>query len=96
MRTRTALAALLLALATLTSACGKSPAEKQADCQKALTKTATKTNRPEACKDLSQDDYETLLMAWAMKNAVDEMPKADRDLLDYSDDGELNDSISGN
>ncbi|MEV0691791.1 hypothetical protein [Streptomyces sp. NPDC050388] len=95
MRTRTALTAVLLALAVLTAGCGKSEAEQQADCQKALTSEATKTNRPDACKGLSQDDYDALLMAWALKNALNEMPKKDRDTLDYYDDGKLNGSIGG-
>ncbi|WP_435252048.1 hypothetical protein [Streptomyces tendae] len=95
MRTRTALAAGLLALAALTTACGKSDAEQQADCQKALSSEATKTNRPDACKDLSQEDYDTLLMAWSLNHAIDEMPEQDQQLLDKYDDGELNDSIGG-
>lgn len=96
MRTRTALTAALLALAAFTAGCGKSDAETQADCEKALTSAATKTNRPDACKDLSQEDYETLLMGWALNNAIDDMPQQDQDLLDKYDDGELNESISGN
>ncbi|MDH6435595.1 cytochrome c5 [Streptomyces sp. SAI-144] len=95
MRTRTALPAVLLAVAAVTAACGKSEAEQQADCQKALTSSSTKTSRPEACKDLSQDDYETLLMAYALQQGINDMPTEDQQLLDMSDDGELNGSISG-
>lgn len=95
MRTRTAITAGALLLAAFAAACGKSEAEQQADCQKALTSDATKTNRPDACKDLSQEDYETLRMAWALENAVRDMPESEQDLLDKYDDGELNDSISG-
>ena len=94
MHIRPALVAVALLVATLT-ACGKSEAEQQADCQKALTAEATRTNRPEACEPLSQDDYNTLLMAYTLENAIGDMPKEDQDLLDYGDDGELNDSIIG-
>jgi hypothetical protein len=94
MHARRAAAAVLVALAAVT-ACGKSEAEEQADCEKALTSAATKTNRPDACKGLSQKDYDTLLMGWALENAIDGMSQEDRDLLDYSDDGELNGSIGG-
>ena len=96
MRTRAALTAALLALVALTAGCGKSDAEQQADCEKALTSTATKTNRPDACKDLSQKDYDTILMGWALENAINDMPEQDQDVLDKYDDGELNDSIGGN
>jgi len=63
------------------------------DCQKALSSAATKTDRPEACDGLSQEDYDTLLAGWVVQHTLDEMPKGDRDLLDYSDDGEINGSI---
>lgn len=67
-RTTTALlTSLLLASATAGCSSGKSQDEIAKDCQKALTSAATKTSRPDACKDLSQDDYETLLMAWVLK-----------------------------
>ncbi|CAL9666274.1 hypothetical protein SUDANB145_07177 (plasmid) [Streptomyces sp. enrichment culture] len=93
MRIRTAAVGVAL-LATLV-ACGKSEADQQADCQKAINAESTKTNRPDACKDLSQDDYDTLLMAYALENAVKDLPEDTQDLLDHSDDGELNDSIIG-
>lgn len=63
------------------------------NCEKALTKSATKTDRPDACEELSQDDYDTLLMGWALENAMDGMSKKDRDTLDYFDDGSINGSI---
>lgn len=84
-------AALLLAL----TACGKSEAETQADCKAALTESSTKTDRPTACEDLSQEDYDALLMAHALKNALKDMPKKERDALDYYDDGSINGSITG-
>jgi hypothetical protein len=65
------------------------------DCQKAIDSTSTKTDRPGACKDLNQEDYDLLLMHWAMQNAIEGMPQKDQDLLDYHDDGELNGSIGG-
>jgi len=65
MRARRAIAtaAVLLAAAT---ACGKSEAEQQADCQAAITEDSTKTNRPEACESLSQEDYDLILMHWVL------------------------------
>lgn len=89
--TRLATALLLLGL----TACGKSAAEMQADCKAALTESSTKTDRPAACDDLSQEDYDALLMAYALNNALKDMPKKDRDLLDYHDDGSINGSITG-
>lgn len=64
------------------------------DCQKALTASATKTHRPDACKGLKQDDYDTLLMAWTLKHALADMPKDDRDALDRYDDGSINGSLT--
>lgn len=90
LRSAAVIAAVLIAAAV---ACGKSEAEQQAACQKALNSSSTETSRPDACEDLSQEDYDTLLMSWAMNNAIDGMSQDDRDLLDHSDDGELNGSI---
>ena len=64
------------------------------DCQKALTPSATKTHRPDACEGVKQDDYDTLLMAWTLKNAIKDMPKDERDTLDYYDDGSVNGSLT--
>lgn len=87
----TAAAGLLLALAL--TACGSS--YTVADCQKALTDASTETNRPKECADLSQEDYKTVLMNKAIKDALGDMSQEDRDLLDYGDDGKLNDSVTG-
>lgn len=85
MRTRTALTATLLALAALTAACGKSDEEIAVDCQKALASGAhaTETDRPDACKDLPQDDYEALLMSQALKDSgiIDEDGNVDAEEL---------------
>lgn len=86
MRTRTALTAILLALAAITAACGRSNDEIAADCQKALAKStagATKSSRPEACEGLPQDDYEALLMSEALKDTgvIDEDGNVDADEL---------------
>ena len=68
MRTATLLATLLLlAGAAVGCTSGRSQDEIAADCQKALTSAATKTHRPDACKDLSQDDYDALLMHWVLQ-----------------------------
>lgn len=63
------------------------------DCEKAINSSSTKTDRPEACEGLSQDDYDTLHMGWILHNTLDDMPKKDRDTLDYFDDGSINGSI---
>ncbi|MFF1682816.1 hypothetical protein [Streptomyces sp. NPDC058256] len=67
MKTRTAVAFIALLTAALT-ACGKSEADRQADCQKVIDGTSTVTDRPEACQDLSAEDYRTLLTDWVRKN----------------------------
>jgi hypothetical protein len=72
---------------------GKSYDEMVKDCQNALTSTSTKTDRPEACEGLKQDDYDTILVSWTLKNAFHDMPKTDRDTLDYYDDGSINGSL---
>ncbi|MER7953857.1 hypothetical protein [Streptomyces sp. NPDC096030] len=87
---RTALAALAAALCLGLTACTSYSAE---DCQKALTDESTKTNRPTECQDLSQEDYNLLIMHRALKGAMDDMSKEERDMLDYQDDGSINDSI---
>lgn len=92
---RTAITAGIVAGLLLLAACGKSEAEMQADCQKALGPTSTKTDRPDACKELSQDDYDTLLTHWAVSHVLDGMSQDDKDILDLYDDGEVNGSIGG-
>ncbi|MEV7712304.1 hypothetical protein [Streptomyces sp. NPDC088270] len=73
MRTRTTAAAIVTAclLTALTTACGRSSEEVAADCQQALAKTptATKTNRPDACTDLSEDDYTALLISQGLRDS---------------------------
>ncbi|MER7813646.1 hypothetical protein ABZ714_30660 [Streptomyces sp. NPDC006798] len=81
-------AGLLLAL----TACTSYSAE---DCQKAITGNSTKTNRPTECKDLSQEDYDLILMHWALKESISEMSQEERDMLDYHDDKNINGSIPG-
>ncbi|MGY4994073.1 hypothetical protein [Streptomyces sp. 900105245] len=94
MRTRTAFAAGLLLLATAATACGKSEAEMQADCQKAITAATVKSKqRPDACKGLSKEDYNTIEAAWIVHHTYDGMSKKDRDTLDYWDDGSINGSL---
>ena len=94
MRRTIAIAATLLALTAGATACAKSQDEIVADCLKALDQRAegSKT-KPEACKPLSDDDYQTVLMGWVIRKEglgnVDEHPE---DLLDYADDGEVNGS----
>jgi uncharacterized protein YecT (DUF1311 family) len=81
-----AFAAALLALA----GCSSYSAE---DCQNAIDDSSTKTNRPKECADLSQEDYDTILLNRAVNDAFNDMDQKDQDLLDYYDDGSINDSI---
>ncbi|WEH38422.1 hypothetical protein [Streptomyces sp. AM 2-1-1] len=69
MRTRTAVASIAMLTAALT-ACGTSETDRQADCKKAISATRTYTvpDRPEACRVLSDEDYEMLQTAWVSKN----------------------------
>lgn len=64
---RTVIIALFL-LATLT-ACGSERTQDEiaADCQKAIDKTSTKTNRPEACDGLTDDNYRLILAHWILE-----------------------------
>lgn len=51
--------ALLIAGA---AGCSKSQDEIAEDCRQAIDSTSTKTNRPDECKGLSDDNYQLLLM----------------------------------
>lgn len=59
----TAAAVLLLTL----SACGKTDAQKQADCAQAIDSASTVTNRPDACAAVPTADYKTLLISYTIK-----------------------------
>lgn len=67
--------------------------ETVAACQKAIGPSSTKTHRPAACEGLTADDYSTLLISWTLKHTFDDMPKADRDALDYYDNGTIDGSL---
>lgn len=62
------LAVCLLAGATAGCSSEKSQDEIAADCVKAITDASTKTSRPDECEGLPQDDYDALLMSWALKD----------------------------
>ncbi|MGW6144431.1 hypothetical protein [Streptomyces sp. NPDC055140] len=62
-------------------------------CQQEIDSSSTKTHRPDACEDVNQKDYDTLLTAWILQHTFDDMPKKDRDILDYYDDGSINGSL---
>lgn len=87
------IAAVIAIITTVVWMNGKSYDEMVDDCQNSLTATATTTHRPEACEGLKKDDYETLLIAWSLKNALHDMPQSDQDMLDYYDDGSINGSL---
>ena len=65
MRT-TATLAVTAALLLAVTGCGKSQAEKEDACQKAIDETSTVTNRPDACKDIPEQDYKGMLLAYTV------------------------------
>ncbi|MER5950324.1 hypothetical protein ABT127_30200 [Streptomyces sp. NPDC001904] len=67
MKTRTAIIAVALLAATL-AGCTRTEANKRTDCRNALTDGAATADRPDACKDVSEDDYQTLLADWREEN----------------------------
>lgn len=90
MRSRTIPAlALLLTVAFGVTACGQSEAEKQASCYDAIkARTEGDKAKPQACKDLSEDDYNTLVMGWVLeKTGLDELGEHPEDLPDFAEDG---------
>lgn len=81
--------ALSLTVAFGATACGQSEADKQAKCYDAIkARTEGDKSKPEACKDLPQDDYDTLLMGWVLeKTGLDEVSEHPEDLADFGEDG---------
>ncbi|CAM5590020.1 hypothetical protein [Streptomyces purpurascens] len=63
------------------------------DCQKALAaqSKAGGEGKPSDCNGVKKDDYGALVIS----NAFDNLPQKDQDVLDYYDDGSINDSIGG-
>lgn len=60
------------------------------DCVAALKERAEgNKSKPEACEGLKEDDY----MALVISQAFNDLPQKDQNLLDYYDDGSINDSI---
>ncbi|MFI6661509.1 hypothetical protein ACIBL8_39015 [Streptomyces sp. NPDC050523] len=60
-------------------------------CVAALKEQAKAGNqgKPDACKDVKEDDYTALVVS----NAINGLPQTDKDLLDYYDDGDMNGSV---
>lgn len=88
---RRAITAAALAAGLLLTGCSSYTVE---DCKNALTDKSTKTSRPKECEDLSQKDYDLLLMGRALEKGLSEMDQEDRDVLDMYDDGKVNGSIN--
>ncbi|MGW5175882.1 hypothetical protein ACWERY_16160 [Streptomyces sp. NPDC004082] len=61
------------------------------DCQHALVaqSKAGGKGKPSACEDVKEDDYTALVVS----TALDGMPKKDRDMLDYFDNGTIDGSV---
>jgi hypothetical protein len=87
------IAALLAIITTVVWMNGRSYEDTVADCKKALGPTSTKTNRPDACDGVKADDYGALLVSYSIQHAFDGLPKTDRDMLDYYDNGTIDGSI---
>lgn len=84
MRTRHTLAAIAATLTLSLTGCGYSAD----DCAAAIDDTSTKTNRPAECKDISDDDYTTLLMGYMIDKAgLGDVAEHPEDLEDYAEDG---------
>jgi len=66
-----------------------------ADCKRAVAAydsdahPVAEGGRVPGCEDVKDDDY----MALILSNAIDDMPKGDRDMLDYYDNGTIDGSI---
>lgn len=87
MRLRTAAITTTLLLAGLT---GCSTTYSADDCASALTDESTQTNRPVECRDISDDDYTTLLLGRLLeKEGLDDVDEHPEDLLDYAEDGDV-------
>ncbi|GAA3010468.1 hypothetical protein [Streptomyces fulvorobeus] len=71
MRTRTtAIAATALGatlLLAVVTACTQSEAEVRATCERALDNHSTLDNRPEACQEVPDESYRTLLLVYDLK-----------------------------
>lgn len=77
-------ASLLLAL----TGCSSDTTYTADDCAAAITDASTKTDRPTECADISDDDYETLILAHILKReGLDNLDESPGDLLDYAEDG---------
>ncbi|MDX2732867.1 MULTISPECIES: hypothetical protein [unclassified Streptomyces] len=58
------------------------------DCAAAINDSSTKTNRPKECKDISDEDYMTLVLGYMLKKqGLDNVDEHPEDLLDYAEDG---------
>ncbi len=86
MRTTALLACLLLAGTAAGCSSQRSQDEIAADCEKALSSKATKTNRPNACKGLTQDNYDALLMHWVLQQ---------QGVLDENGDVDMGELLNG-
>ncbi|WP_331719501.1 hypothetical protein OG693_39735 (plasmid) [Streptomyces sp. NBC_01259] len=88
MRTRLTAAALTAAALLALSACSSDTRYTTDDCAAAITDTSTKTDRPTECANVSDDDYETLLLGHLLKHeGLDNLDESPGDLLDYAEDG---------
>lgn len=69
--------------------------DKVADCKRAVAAYDFDANPVEeggtvpGCEDLKRDDY----LALVLSNTIDNMPKDDKDMLDYYDNGTIDGSI---
>lgn len=90
-----AVAAALVVAAVVVWVRAESYEDKVADCKRAISVYDFEANPVEeggaipGCEDVKRDDY----LALVLSNTISNMPEDDKDLLDYYDNGTIDDSI---
>lgn len=90
-----AVVAALVVAGTIVWLRAESYEDKVADCKRVVAAYDFEANPVEeggtipGCEDVTRDDY----LALVLSNTISNMPEKDRDLLDYYDNGTIDDSI---
>lgn len=88
MRTRLTAAALAAGLLLAITGCSSDTRYTADDCAAAITDSSTKTDRPTECADVSDDDYDALILSHILKRkGLDNLDEHPENLLDYAEDG---------
>jgi hypothetical protein len=85
------IAAVLVVVTAVVWMNGDSYQDTVANCKEALAAqtAAGGSGKPDACDGVKEDDYDALVIG----NVLDNMPKKDKDMLDYYDNGTIDGSI---